>query len=62
MMHPLALYAVQVHLADLMAEAEANRLARQARSPRKPGLVASVVASIRSLFGSADARSAASPA
>ena len=42
-MHPLAIYAVQVHLADLMAEAEANRMARQARSPRKPGLVASLV-------------------
>jgi hypothetical protein len=62
MTHPLALYAVQVHLAELMAEAEANRKARQARGPQKPGIVASLVATIRSLFGSADATSAASPA
>ena len=34
MMHPLAIYAVQVHLADLMAEAEANRLAKLGRKPR----------------------------
>ena len=62
MMHPLAIYAVQAHLADLMAEADANRKARQSRSPRKAGLVASLVASVRSLFGSADAHGAASPA
>ena len=45
-----------------MAEADANRKARQSRSPRKAGLVASLVASVRSLFGSADAHGAASPA
>ena len=44
MMHPLAIYAVQVHLADLMAEAEANRLAKLGRKPRTAGLVASLVA------------------
>ena len=62
MMHPLALYAVQVHLADLMAEAEANRQAKLGRKPRTAGLVASLVAFARNLFGSNDAHSAASPA
>ena len=39
MMHPLALYAVQVHLADLHGGSRANRYwLEQARSPRKPGL------------------------
>ena len=42
MMHPLAIYAVQVHLAELMAEAEANRRAALARNPNKAGLVASL--------------------
>ena len=62
MMHPLAIYAVQDHLADLMAEAEANRKAKLGRQPRTAGLVASLVAFARNLFGSNDAHSAASPA
>ena len=62
MMHPLAIYAVQVHLAELMAEADANRKAALARNPNKPGLVASLLAFARNLFGSNEARSAASPA
>jgi hypothetical protein len=62
MMHPLAIYAVQVHLADLMAEAEANRQAKLGRQARTAGLVASIVGFARNLFGSNDAQSAASPA
>jgi alkylation response protein AidB-like acyl-CoA dehydrogenase len=65
MIHPLAIHAVQSHMAEMAAEAEANRLARKARqanSPHKAGLVASLVASFRSHFGSANARGAASPA
>ena len=62
MMHPLAIYAVQDHLADLMAEAAANRQAKLGRKPRTAGLVASIVAFARNLFGSKDAHGAASPA
>ena len=62
MMHPLATDAVQVHMAELMAEAEANRTAALARNPNKPGLVASLLAFARNLFGTNDARHAASPA
>jgi hypothetical protein len=62
MMHPLATYAVQVHLAELMAEAEANRMAALARNPNKAGLVASLLAFARNLVGSNEARHAASPA
>jgi hypothetical protein len=45
-----------------MAEADANRKAALARNPNKPGLVASLLAFARNLFGSNEARSAASPA
>jgi hypothetical protein len=62
MMHPLASYMVAVHLNDLMAEAEYNRLARQARQPRKAGIVASFRSFVRNLFSANDAHSAASPA
>ncbi len=65
MTHPLALYAVEVHLADLRAEADANRqarLARQAREPRNAGFVASLAAFLRGLTGSHDANGATSPA
>ena len=62
MMHPLATYAVQVHLAELMAEAEANRTAALARNPNKAGLVASLLAFARNLLGTIDAHHAASPA
>ena len=62
MMHPLASYAVQVHMAELMAEADDNRRAALARNPNKAGLVASLLAFARNLFGSNEARHAASPA
>jgi hypothetical protein len=62
MMHLLAIDAVQTHLAELTAEADANRMAALARNPNKPGLVASLLAFARNLFGSHEARSAASPA
>ncbi len=62
MMHLQATDAVQVHQAELMAEAEANRTAALARNPNKAGLVASLLAFARNLFGTNDARHAASPA
>ncbi|HEY4189590.1 MAG TPA: hypothetical protein VGM28_04140 [Candidatus Limnocylindrales bacterium] len=61
-MHPLASYAVQAHLADLMAEAEDNRKAALVRDPNRAGFVASMIASVRHLFHSNGAHSAACPA
>jgi hypothetical protein len=62
MMHPLAIYMAQVHQSDLMAEADANRLAKQARQPREAGIVASFKSFVRNLVTTNDAHSAASPA
>ncbi len=62
MMHPLAIYMVEVHQNDLKAEAANNRLAKQARQPREAGIVASFISFVRNLFTANDAHSAASPA
>jgi hypothetical protein len=43
-MNVFAIYAVNEHLADLMAEAKAERLARK---PKGPGFVASLLAAAR---------------
>ena len=62
MFHPLAMYAVQAHMADLVAEAEATRRAKQARQARAAGLVASLVTVARTMVRSNGAQRAANPA
>ena len=62
MTHPLALYAVQVQLAERIADADAERLARKARSPRSHGLVASIRSLVSNALRRHDASSAPSPA
>lgn len=46
-MNALAIYAVNAHLADLLAEAQAERLARKAKGR---GFVASILAAVREAF------------
>lgn len=43
-MNVLAIYAVNAHIADLLAEASADRMTRR---PKGRGLVASLLASVR---------------
>jgi hypothetical protein len=47
-MNVFAIYAVNEHISDLLAEAESRRLAREAK-PNGRGLVASIRAAARSL-------------
>jgi hypothetical protein len=62
MTHPLALYAVQAHMNDLVAEATAHRQAKQARQARGAGFMASLLTVARNHRGSNDTQRAASPA
>ncbi len=51
-MNVLAIYAVNEHLADLLAEAASERKAR-ARRPKGRGLVASIIDTVRKAKGPA---------
>jgi hypothetical protein len=62
MHHPMVMFVVQAELAERRAQADAVRFAQQSRTPRNKGLVASLVKSARSAFGSTDGRGATSPA
>jgi hypothetical protein len=63
MMHPLATYVADAHLADLLSQAEAARAARKHRPARSSALVAPVRSLVRHLVGGSDARTGAeSPA
>ena len=58
-MHVLAIYAVNEHIADLMAEASAERQAREARQAKPKGRRFALVTSLFS--GRASAAPAAGP-
>ena len=59
-MNVLAIYAVNEHIADLLAEASAERQ-RRARSPKRPGLVASILQAARAVKAPATPRLSAYP-
>jgi hypothetical protein len=59
-MNVLAIYAVNEHIADLMAEASAERKAR-ARRPKRKGIVASILEAVRATTAPATPKLSAYP-